>query len=227
LPKKEGETMMKKDTDLQSDVNAELAWDPSVQAENIGVAVREGIVTLNGSVFTYSEKFAAEAAVRRVAGVRGIAEEMTVNLLGTHQRNDSDIAEAIRNGLDWNTRVPKGVVTCLVEGGAVVLGGTVDWNVQRDAAYKTVRHLLGVRSVSNQIVVRSKAVNAADIQEKIVEALKRVFIKDAAGITVKTNAGVVSLHGKVHSWEEHDQAARAAWSAPGVTAVENGLAVVY
>lgn len=217
---------MKSDSEVKSDVNEELAWEPSVQAENIGVAVREGIVTLTGSVQTYSEKFAAETAVRRVAGVRGIAEELTVSLLGTHQRNDGDIASAIATGLDWNVRVPKGMVTCLVEGGVVVLGGTVDWNCQRVAAYKAVRHVLGVKGVSNQIRVKVRPAEAGAIKQKIAQALKRIAMKDASGIKVRADEGRVVLEGTVHSWAEHDQATRTVWAAPGVTDVENNLVVM-
>jgi osmotically-inducible protein OsmY len=216
---------MKNDTDLRNDVAAELAWDPSVHAKDIGVVVREGIVTLSGSVFTFSEKLAAERAVRRIAGVRGTVEKMTVNLLGTHQRNDDEIARAIATGLDWSTQVPKGAVTCLVENGGVVLMGTVDWNFQREAAYKAARHIHGVRAVRNQILIRPPTANATDIHSKITGALQRIFTQDSAGIFIETLDGTVTLTGKVHSWAEHDQAAAAAWSAPGVTSVDNKLFV--
>jgi len=219
--------MSKTDTDLQSDVKAELAWDPSVQAQDVTVTVKEGIVTLTGSVFTFAEKLSAEAAVRRVTGVRGIAEELSVNLLGVHQRNDGDIASAIATGLDWNTRVPKGSVTALVEDGAVVLGGTVEWNCERVAAYQAVHHILGVKSISNQILVKFRPADATDIKNKIAAALKRLVRQDSAGIQVRADHGRVVLDGTVHSWTEHDEATRSAWSAPGVTDVENDLVVVY
>jgi len=219
--------MKKTDMDLQSDVKAELAWDPSVQAQDVSVAVKEGIVTLTGSVFTFAEKLSAEAAVRRVSGVRGIAEELSVNLLGVHQRTDSDIAAAIATGLEWNTRVPQGAVTSLVEDGAVVLTGTVAWNCERVAAYQAVHHILGVKSISNQILVKFRPADATEIKNKIAGALKRLVHQDSAGIQVSAEHGRVVLDGTVHSWTEHDEATRSAWSAPGVTDVENDLVVVY
>jgi len=217
---------MKTDNEVQSDVIAELAWDPSVQAQGIGVAVKDGIVTLTGSVLTFSEKLSAEAAVRRISGVRGIAEELEVNLLGPHIRNDGDISRAIANGLDWNAKIPKGTVTCLVEGGGAVLNGTVDWNYQREAAYRSVEHVMGVRSVSNQILVRVQPADAALIKDKVTAALKRLALKDAAGIRIQASNGKVVVEGNVHSWAELAQASSTIWSAPGVTNVENNLVVV-
>ena len=218
---------MKKDIVLQKDVNDELAWDPSVEAKNIGVGVKDGVVTLTGSVLTYSEKFAAEKAVRRIDGVRGIAEELSVDLLGEHMRNDSDITAAVANALDWNARIPKGSVTCLVEGGIVVLGGVVDWNYQRILASKSVRHILGIKGVNNQIVVRVKPADASQIKGKIADALKRLAMEDSLSIQVEADKGKVVLRGTVHSWTELDQVSRTAWSAPGVIEVENDLVVAY
>jgi len=218
---------VKKDVDVQKDVNAELAWDPSVEARNVGVAVKDGVVTLTGTVLTYSEKFAAENAVRRIDGVRGIAEELAVNLQGEHMRNDADITAAVANALDWNARIPKGAVTCLVEGGVVFLGGSVDWNYQRIAAYKAVRHILGIKGVHNQITVRVKPAEAFEIKGKIADALKRIAMEDSLSIQVEANQGKVVLRGTVHSWTELDQASRTAWSAPGVVEVENDLVVAY
>lgn len=218
---------MKKDTDVQKDVSDELAWDPSIEAQNIGVAVKDGVVTLTGTVLTYSEKFAAENAVRRIEGVRGIAEELSVNLRGDHMRNDGDITTAVANTLDSNARIPKGAVTCLVEGGVVVLGGVVDWNYQRIAAYKAVRHILGIKGVSNQILVRVKPADAFEIKGRIADALKRLAIEDSVGIQVEVEMGKVVLRGVVHSWSELERASRSAWSAPGVVDVENKLVLAY
>jgi len=218
---------MKTDSDLQRDVLAELAWEPSVQAQHIGVTVKDGVVTLNGEVPTYAEKFTTENTAKRVAGVRAIAEELKVNLLNAHQRNDSDIAESAINTLDWNVSVPKGKVKVVVENGWITLNGVVDWNFQREAAHDAVRHLMGVKAVTNQIKLNVPDVTTAEVRTKIETALKRNMVKDAAGITIEANGGKVKLHGKVHSWEEHDAAGSAAWSTLGVSAVENDLVVAY
>ena len=219
---------MKTDSDLKRDVLAELAYEPSVKAEDIGVSVNDGVVTLNGNVPTYTEKFAAETAAKRVAGVRAIAEELTVSLFGDHERNDSDIAQAAANAMAWNVSVPQGTVKMMVENGWITLRGVVEWHYQREAAHDAVRHLMGVKGVTNLMEVKpivSPTVSTVDVQNKIETALKRNILKDVAGITIEANNGKVTLHGKVHSWEERDDAAHAAWSSPGVTWVENDLVI--
>ena len=218
---------MKTDSELQHDVLAELTWEPSVQAQHIGVSVKDGVVTLSGDVPTYSEKFATENAAKRVAGVRAIAEELKVNLFEDHQRNDVDIAQSAMNTLDWNVSVPKGKVKVVVDNGWITLSGDVDWNFQREAAKDAIRHLIGVKNVSNLIKINAPTVSTSDVRAKIETALKRNMVKDAAGITIEANNGKVKLRGKVHSWEEHDDAGSAAWSTLGVSAVENDLVVVY
>jgi len=203
---------MKTDSDIQRDVLAELAWEPSVQAQHIGVSVKDGVVTLTGDVPTYFEKYATENAAKRVAGVRAIAEELNVNLFEYHKRNDSDIAESAMNTLDWNISVPKGKVKVVVDKGWVTLSGNVDWNYQREAAKEAIRHLMGVKNVTNMINLNTPSVSTLDVRTKIETALKRNMVKDADGITIEANGGKVKLHGKVHSWEEHDDAGSAAWS---------------
>ena len=218
---------MKTDSDLQRDVLAELTWEPSVQAQHIGVSVKDGVVTLSGDVPTYAEKFATENAAKRVAGVRAIAEELKVNLFEAHQRNDSDIAQSAMNTLDWNVSVPKGKVKVVVDNGWITLSGDVDWNFQREAAKDAIRHLMGVKNVTNLIKLNVQSVSTSDVRARIETALKRNMVKDAEGITIEADNGKVKLHGKVHSWEEHDDAGSAAWSTIGVSSVENDLVVAY
>jgi len=218
---------MKSDADLRSDILAEMDWEPSIHSHDVGVSVHDGVVTLTGTVPTYFEKWATEAAVKRVSGVRGVAEELTVNLLADHQRNDTDIAKSLANALDWSVLVPTGKVTNTVANGWVTLSGEVQWKYQSDAAYAAVRHLMGVKNVVNQIVVKSPAVSTSDVRVKIEEALKRGVAKESRDIKIDASNGKVTLHGKVHSWDERDAAGHAAWSAPGVTRVENDLTVSY
>jgi len=218
---------MKTDKDLQSDIMAEMDWEPSIHSQDVGVSVHEGVVTLTGTVPTYFEKWATEAAVKRVAGVRGVAEELTVNLMADHQRNDTDIAKSLANALDWSVLVPEGKVTNTVSNGWVTLSGEVPWKYQSDAAYSAVRNLMGVKNVVNQIVVKSPAVSTQDVRTKIEEALKRGAVKETRDIQIEAANGKVTLHGKVHSWDERDNAGHAAWSAPGVTKVENDLLVSF
>ena len=221
---------MKTDTDLQRDVLDELQYEPSLEAQAIGVTVHEGVVTLTGHVQTYIDKYTAETATKRVSGVRAVAEELSVSLFSGHERNDSDIAHAAANALDWNVNVPLNKVQTKVENGWVTLTGDIDWNYQREAALNSVRHLIGVKGVNNLMGVKTPAttsVSTVEVHGKIEAALKRNMMKDSNGITVEAKDGKVKLQGKVQSWEEHDDAGLAAWSAPGVTAVENDIQVTY
>ena len=221
---------MKTDIDLQRDVLDELQYEPSLEAQAIGVTVRDGVITLTGHVQTYIDKYTAETATKRVSGVRAVAEELTVSLFSGHERNDSDIAHAAANALDWNVNVPLSKVQAKVENGWVTLTGDIDWNYQREAALNAVRHLVGVKGVNNLMGVKpppTPSVSPVEVHSKIEAALKRNMMKDSNGITVEAKDGKVKLHGKVQSWEEHDDAGLAAWSAPGVTAVENDIQVTY
>jgi len=225
---KESVSIMKTDTDLQRDVLDELGWEPSIKAQDISVSVRDGVVTLTGNVPTYAEKYAAESATKRVSGVRAIAEELSVSLLGNHQRNDTDIAQAAANALDWNVSVPRGKVKAMVEDGWLTLSGDVDWHYQRESAHNAVRYLTGVKGVTNHMKINpSPTISTAEVRGKIESALKRNMAKEADGITIEAKNGTVTLSGKVHSWEEHDDAGYAAWSAPGVFAVENELLIKH
>ncbi|MEO8609101.1 MAG: BON domain-containing protein [Chloroflexota bacterium] len=221
---------MKTDTELQRDVLDELAWEPSIKAQDIGVTVKDGVVTMTGHVPTYSEKWDAESAVKRVVGVRAIAEELTVSLFDGHERNDTDLAQAAANAIDWNVSVPHGKVQVKVENGWLTLSGDTDWNYQRDAAHNAVRHLMGVKGVDNLMHVNPPvrpAISTVAVREKIESALKRNIMKDTDAIVIETDNGKVTLRGKVHSWQEHDDAGLAAWSSPGVYFVENYLTISY
>jgi osmotically-inducible protein OsmY len=213
------------DLQLQQNIIAELRWEPSVKAAEIGVAVKNGVVTLTGNVETYAQKFAAERAVERVAGVQAIADELTVTIPGLYRRTDADVAHAAANALAWNVEVPDGVQV-IVRQGWVTLEGKVRWYFEKAAAERTVRYLAGVTGVTNLIDVRQPTtVKAADVKADIEAALARNVELDAKRITVSADEATVTLTGTVRSWAERDDATRAAWNAPGVRFVKDELVV--
>jgi len=212
--------MLKSDTNLHKDIVDELAFDPSVDERGIGVAVRDGVVTLTGTVPSYAQKIAAEKAVRRVSGVHGIAEELKIDLPAFHKRTDSDIAAAALDALHWSTTVPADAVIVKVESGWVTLGGTVDWQYQREAARLAVGSLAGVTGITNDIKLRER-VAVGDVKAEIRNSFRRNAEIDADRISVDTADGTVTLRGSVHSWNEHEDATLAAYSVPGVLRVKN------
>jgi osmotically-inducible protein OsmY len=211
--------------ELQDHIQNALAWEPSVDAGEIGVSVDEGIVTLRGDVHSYAEKAAAERVALRVYGVKAVANDIEVRIEGIGKRTDTEIAQAAVNALKWTTTVPKDAVTVTISNGWLALKGTVDWQYQKDAAARTVRDLIGVRGVTNEIALKPH-VRAGDVQAKIEAAFKRSAAIDARRVNVNVHDGQVILSGNVHSWAERDEARRAAWAAQGVTSVEDRLAVV-
>lgn len=216
---------MKTDRQLQQDVMEELKWEPSVEASSIGVEVKDGVVTLAGHVASYSEKWAAEAAAQRVAGVKGVVVEIDIALPGSSRRTDADLVKAASSALEWNSAVPPGAVKILVSEGFVTLSGEVDWVFQRNAAVAAVRNLIGVRGVNDRITLKAHAVKAHDVKKKIHAALHRQAQLDANAISVDIDGNAVTLGGTVDSWSERMAARNAAWSAPGVQHVIDNLAV--
>jgi osmotically-inducible protein OsmY len=213
------------DLQLQQNTMAELRWEPSVKAAEIGVAAKGGVITLTGNVDTYAQKFAAERAVERVSGVRAIADDLTVAIPGVYKRTDSDIARAAATALAWDVEVPDGV-TAVVSQGRVTLAGTVQWYFQKAAAERTVRYLLGVTGVTNMVEVQQSApVKAADIKAKIEAAVARNVQLDAGKIRVTTRDDTVTLTGTVRSCAERVDAMHAAWNAPGVRFVKDEIVV--
>lgn len=217
---------MKPDSQLQSDVIAELAWEPSINSADIGVEVKGGVVTLTGHVGTYSEKLGAERAAMGVPGVRALAVEIDVRLPGVNVRTDGDIARTVENVLQWTTCVPKDSVKIMVEAGWVTLSGEVQWDYQRSAAVDAIRYLMGVKGVSNLITINA-TVSAPSIKADIEAALVRRARKDSNSISVSVNGSDVTLSGSVHDWSERAIATQTAWGTPGVRSVINNTTVTY
>jgi osmotically-inducible protein OsmY len=212
------------DSELLRHVNNALDWEPSIDARDIGVTVEDGIVTLRGGVRSYAEKIAAADAALRVYGVKGVANDLTVQLSVGSKRTDTELAKAAADALAWNAIVPPNRVTLSVSDGRITLKGSVDWKYQSLAAERAVRPLTGVTSLTNQIAVRAP-VNPGDVHEKIQAALRRSAEVDARRITVTAHDGSVVLGGAVRSWAERQAAEQAAWAAPGVRHVDDRIAI--
>lgn len=215
---------MKTDRELQHDVLAELEWEPSLDASKIGVAADHGVITLNGSVRTYSERWRAETVSKRVFGVEAVANEIEVKLPDRIVPDDSNIAQRALSALDWNVAVPKGRVKVTVAQGWITLEGEVEWYYQKSAAEDAVRNLMGVRGITNVLVLRPR-LHAGEVKDKIEAALRRNAEIDAKHISVEAREGTIVLRGDVRSWAEHEDAIHAAWSAPGVINVEDHIAI--
>ena len=213
------------DTELKQHVQSELDWEPSLDARDIGVSVNEGVATLRGNVGSYAELMTAERVALRVYGVNAVANDLSVHLASKYERTDTEIAQAAVTALQWHTMLPHDRVTITVSNGWIALNGTFDWQYQKEAAARAVRDLTGVHGVANNITVTPR-VTTTDVRDKIEAAFKRSAAIDARRVNVTAHDGKVILSGNVHSWAERQEAERAAWAAPGVTHVEDRLAIV-
>lgn len=215
---------MDKDRVLQRKVMAELEWEPKVESADIGVAVVDGVVSLNGFVKSYAEKLAAEAAVRRVAGTSPIAEELKVRYASDAKTADHEIAKRISDMFSWNALVPEDKIQVKVEHGWVTLGGEAKWFYQSKEAARVASQISGVTGVANNIRITNR-VQPGDVRKRIEDAFDRHADLDAKAVTITVNGNQVTLGGHVGAWHERKVAENAAWSAPGVTQVIDHIAV--
>jgi osmotically-inducible protein OsmY len=215
---------MKTSLELQHDVMEELKWELALKAGAIGVSVHDGVVTLTGHVETLNESNTAEKAVQRVFGVRGVANELVVKLPASLARDDTDIAEAAVHALKWTSSVPEDHITVTVRNGWLTLEGEVEWFYQKETAERVVRNLAGVKGITNLITVRARA-TGEQVSDKIEAAFRRSAEIDAEAVRAEVRRSRAILRGKVTSWNEYGEAEWAAWSAPGITEVENRLKV--
>jgi osmotically-inducible protein OsmY len=212
------------DKTLQARVEAELSWDPRLDATSIGVSAHDGVVTLSGSVADYSQKLDAQQAAMRVRGVHGIAENIDVRPFGDVGLADDEIARRALSSLEWDVMVPDKAIQLVVEDGYVTLTGEVDWEFQRAAAARALHKLYGVRQITNEITLKSR-IQSGDVQKLIKDALERQGQIEAGNIKVAIDGGKVSLTGHVKSWSERSVIEHAAWAAPGVYAVHDKTTV--
>jgi osmotically-inducible protein OsmY len=215
---------MRTDGDIERDVKEELKWGPDLDASDIAVSVKDGVVTLAGFVKSFTDKYEAEAAAKRVAGVAAVANDIEVRLPAIDQRPDPDIARDAVAAIKSQLPISSEHIKIVVKNGWVTLEGTAEWQYQRSTAETAVRRIKGVKGVTNSIVLKPRA-EPTEIKKKIQEAFKRNAQVDADRITVEANGSEVILKGSVRSWIEREEAERAAWAAPGVTKVEDRIVV--
>jgi osmotically-inducible protein OsmY len=220
----DAEAIMRSDSDIERDVKDELQWDPDLDATDIAVSVKSGVVTLAGYVKSYSDKYEAEAAAKRVAGVSGVANDLEVRLPRVDQRPDPDIARDAVAAVKAHLPISWENIKVVVQNGWVTLEGRVEWQYQRQTAENAVRRIKGVKGVTNLVQLKPR-VQPEEVKNKIEEAFRRNAEVDANRIIVETNGSQVILKGTVRSWIEREEAERVAWSAPGVTNVDDRIIV--
>ena len=219
-------TETRADSEIQHDVMEELKWEPRVSPSEIGVIVKQGVVTLTGWVDSYFKRWSAEDAALRVRGVKAVANEIEVRLSSDDERTDIDIAADATRALEVDASIPAGKVQATVSKGWITLKGTVDWQFQREDAERVVRRIRGVKGVTNLITLANRPA-PSEIKRKIEEALVRSAKTDASKITVEVDGSKVILKGTVRSWAEKEEAEREAWAAPGVTSVDNRIQITF
>ena len=217
---------MKNNEELQKDVQDAIKWEPLLNAAEIGVTAKNGVITLTGNVDSYLKKREAEDAAKNVAGVRAVVEKIEIVFVSTHKKNDNEIASEVVSAFKWNWQIPNEKVKVKVEGGWLTLEGELQWNYQKEAVTKSVNNILGIKGVNNEITIKSETHD--EIEKKDIErALGRNWSINDIGIQVKVSGNNVTLSGSVNSLYQKDEAGRIAWNAPGVWTVNNELVIEY
>jgi len=217
-------TTKRSNKDLRKQVLDELDWEPSIDSADLGVAVKEGVVTLSGHVPSYAQKRTAERAVLRLSGVKGIANEIEVRLPSDHKRSDADLAQTAIDALERNVQIPMDTLKVTVDDAWITLDGVVNWDYQRKRAERTLRYLTGIKGVTNHLRVKERA-TPGDLRQRIKRALERRIDEEASRISVSVEEDIVTLSGTVPSWTDRNDIEDAVWAAPGVTNVKNKLTV--